>query len=310
MAEARSPFHAGELEAQARAGVAAPRGAGIRDFMPDQHREFFALLPFLPLGALDDLGWPEATILTGPPGFVTSPDPHTLSIAAAPVPGDPLANCLVAGRRVGLLGIDLASRRRNRANGRIISADRDRLTIAVEQSFGNCPQYIQARDIERVAPHEPNPAQAFAHLDADARDRIAIADTFFVATSSGAPLGGGGVDISHRGGQPGFVRVDGDTLTIPDFKGNRYFNTFGNLLLEPRAALLFVDFLNGDLLHLQGKAEVLWEGGHELRRLSGAERLWRFHIERGSRRRRAVPLRWRFREFAPTTAATGIWQAV
>ena len=42
------------------------------------------------------------------------------------------------------------------------------------------------------------------------------------------------MDISHRGGRPGFVRVDGDVLTIPDFRGNRYFNTLSNLLLEQR----------------------------------------------------------------------------
>ena len=61
-----------------------------------------------------------------------------------------------------------------------------------------------------------------------------------------------GADISHRGGRPGFVRVDGDVLTIPDFRGNRYFNTLGNLIAEPRASLLFVDFETGDLLQLQG----------------------------------------------------------
>ena len=308
MTERKSPFHVGELQAQARAGVAPPAGAGIRDFMPDQHRAFFAQLPFVLLGAIDDRGWPAASVLTGPPGFAASPDPWTLSIAAAPAPGDPLAHCLVAGRRVGLLGIDLASRRRNRANGRIVSTRSDRLTIAVEQSFGNCPQYIQVRDMAGFASRQYNPAQAFSHLDVDIRDRIAAADTFFVATSSGTRAdANSGVDVSHRGGRPGFIRVDGDTLTIPDFKGNRYFNTFGNLMLEPRTALLFLDFQSGDLLHLQGHAEVLWEGGDELRLLSGAERLWRLHVERGSLRSRALGLRWNFRELAPTTAATGVW---
>src|SRR6266567_986061 len=98
MTERKSPFHVGELQAQARAGVAPPAGAGIRDFMPDQHRAFFAQLPFVLLGAIDDRGWPAASVLTGPPGFAASPDPWTLSIAAAPAPGDPLAHCLVAGR--------------------------------------------------------------------------------------------------------------------------------------------------------------------------------------------------------------------
>jgi predicted pyridoxine 5'-phosphate oxidase superfamily flavin-nucleotide-binding protein len=310
MTERKSPFHVGELQAQARAGVAPPAGAGIRDFMPDQHRDFFAQLPFVLLGAIDDRGWPAASVLTGPPGFAASPDPRTLSIAAAPAPDDPLAHCLVAGRRVGLLGIDLATRRRNRANGCIVSTRRDRLTIAVEQSFGNCPQYIQGRDITGLTSPQCNPIQAFSHLDAVIRSRIAVADTFFVATSSGTRAGANaGVDVSHRGGKPGFIRVDGDTLTIPDFKGNRYFNTFGNLMLEPRASLLFLDFPRGDLLHLQGQAEIVWKSGVELGLPSGAERLWRLHVERGSLRRRALGLRWSFRELAPTTAATGVWQA-
>ena len=89
----------------------------------------------------------------------------------------------------------------------------------------------------------------------------------------------GGLDVSHRGGPPGFVRVDGDVLTIPDYRGNRYFNTLGNLLLEPRAALLFVDFARGEMLQLQGRGDVAWDEAD----LPGAERTWRFTVERGWR---------------------------
>lgn len=46
---------------------------------------------------------------------------------------------------------------------------------------------------------------------------------------------------------------------MPDFRGNRYMNTLGNLLAEPRAALLFIDFDRGDVLHLQGKTQILWQ---------------------------------------------------
>ncbi|WP_239502378.1 pyridoxamine 5'-phosphate oxidase family protein, partial [Stenotrophomonas maltophilia] len=82
--------------------------------------------------------------------------------------------------------------------------------------------------------------QRLTGLGGAAREMVAGADTLFVASSSGADIdAGGGVDISHRGGRPGFVHVDGERLTIPDFSGNRYFNTLGNLLVEPRAALLF-----------------------------------------------------------------------
>jgi predicted pyridoxine 5'-phosphate oxidase superfamily flavin-nucleotide-binding protein len=285
-----SPFHPGELEAQARAGGGSP-GAGIRDFMPDQHRTFFGLLPFFPIAATDEKGWPVATILAGPPGFVSSPDPRTLRIEARPDPSDPAGSSLVPGASVGILGIDLGTRRRNRANGTIVSSDGKGFVVSVRQSFGNCPQYIRIRD-HRQGLTSSGKVEHLPTLDQVARDQIGSADTFFVASSSGPKAGiVGGVDVSHRGGQPGFVRIDGDALTIPDFRGNRYFNTLGNLLIEPRAALLFVDFASGDILHIQGRVEIVWEGD-EVRRFDDAERLWRVHVVRGWRRRGALPLRW------------------
>ncbi|MBU1375082.1 MAG: pyridoxamine 5'-phosphate oxidase family protein [Alphaproteobacteria bacterium] len=272
-----SPWHAGELQAQALSGADhIPGGGGIRSFMPDQHRHFFASLPFMVAATLDEAGAPMATLLTGRPGFVSSPDPTTLAIAAHSA--DPAGQRLVAGAPLGLLGIQPDTRRRNRANGVVTAADADGLTVQVRQSFGNCPQYIHPRHVvadRRVAID----AEPFQGLDARARKQIAAADTFFVATSSGEGVENGGVDISHRGGPPGFVRIAGDVLTIPDYRGNRYFNTLGNLLLEPRAALLFVDFANGELLQLQGTAGVAW-GEHDL---PGAERTWRFTVTGGWR---------------------------
>jgi predicted pyridoxine 5'-phosphate oxidase superfamily flavin-nucleotide-binding protein len=270
-----TPWHEGERRAQAIVG-SAPGGAGIRSFMPDQHRAFFAQLPFLVAATLDEAGAPTATLLTGRPGFVQSPDPTTLAIAATR--DDPAGQRLVEGAPIGLLGIELPTRRRNRANGRVTAAGPDGLTVAVLQSFGNCPQYIHPREI-RTDRRARTEALAFEGLDTQARRQIAAADTFFVATSSGAGVDQGGVDISHRGGPPGFVRVHGDVLEIPDYRGNRYFNTLGNLLLEPRAALLFVDFARGEMLQLQGRAEIDWDDST----LPYAERTWRFTVERGWR---------------------------
>lgn len=297
-----SPFHLGERMAQARAGLRSlPSGAAIRDAMPDQHRVFFARLPFLPVATRAGAeGMPVATILTGAPGFVTSPDPRTLHIAARPDPADPASHWLVPGAPVGILGIDLATRRRNRANGRIRDMDATGLTVAIEQSFGNCPQYIQARDLlpPGAAQATSGKTELLHGLDA-ARAAVARADTFFVASGVG-----GSMDLSHRGGRPGFVRVRGEVLEIPDFRGNGYFNTLGNLLLDPRAALLFPDFATGDLLHLAGRAEVDWDAADAVR---GAERVWRLHVEQGWRRPTALPWRWAFRDWAPTTMQTGIW---
>ena len=122
--------------------------------------------------------------------------------------------------------------------------------MQVKEAFGNCPKYILPRDLfitSGAARWTPLPG-----LDASAREIIARADVFFVAT-----CGAGGADMSHRGGAPGCLRIDETgRLRVNDFPGNSYFNTFGNLLDDPRAALLFLDFPGGRALHLQGVAEV------------------------------------------------------
>lgn len=301
------PFHAGELAAQARAGVAA-RGAGIRDFMPDQHRVFFGQLPWLFAGVADRDGWPLATVLAGAPGFVASPGPASLSVAALPAEDDPAFGSFRPESAIGLLGLEFETRRRNRANGVIESVTDDGFTLSVDQSFGNCAKYIQARGRIRNGSEPAAPPKALSGLDPAARALIANADTLFVASAAAAETTGGGIDVSHRGGRPGFVRVAGDTLTIPDFAGNNYFNTLGNLVQERRAALLFVDFDSGTLLQLQGLTEIIWDGP-ELAEIDGAQRLWRFHVTRGWWRGHALPLRWTEPEFAPTTLQTGLWTA-
>jgi predicted pyridoxine 5'-phosphate oxidase superfamily flavin-nucleotide-binding protein len=301
------PFHGGEREAQARAGGGAGGGA-IRDFMPDQHRRFFEALPFVVVAAAGPTG-PVATVWTGAPGFVRSPDPRTLQITPATGPqdpADPAGPAFVPGAAFGLLGIELATRRRNRANGVITAAGARDLVVAIGQSFGNCPKYIHPREVVAAPPVAPvrpaaaPPAEYLDHLDPEAAAAIARADTFFVASAARTAEPTGGVDVSHRGGPPGFVAIDGDVLTVPDYPGNRYFNTLGNLVSDPRAALVFIDFARGDLLHLQGTTEIRWHGpGPGV--LPGAERLWRIHIERGWRRRGALGLRWRATGDAPLT---------
>ena len=97
---------------------------------------------------------------------------------------------------------------------------------------------------------------------------------------------------------------------IPDFRGNRYFNTLGNLLGEPRAGLLFVDFESGDMLQLQGRAEIEWDGETAAHFFAGAERIWRFHVARGWRRRAALPFAFDLVEASPFLAHTGTWPAI
>jgi predicted pyridoxine 5'-phosphate oxidase superfamily flavin-nucleotide-binding protein len=273
-----NPFHEGELRAQQLAGVELRPGriVPIRDRMPDQHRAFFPLLPFLCMAAADADGWPLATLVQGAPGFVTSPDDTRLRIGALPPDDDPVRAHLAPGAPVGLLGIDLATRRRNRANGVIEAFGDEGLDVRVAESFGNCPRYITVRRLEPVA-RARAPEQVFAsEMPTRARRMIEACGTLFVASSSAA----GRLDISHRGGPPGFVRVDGAVLRVPDYAGNRYYNTLGNFLVEPRAAIVLADFASGDMLQLQGRVEVDWSAA-DGREDPPAERSWRFTVTRG-----------------------------
>ncbi|GAB4198549.1 MAG: hypothetical protein Fur006_48440 [Coleofasciculaceae cyanobacterium] len=310
-----SPFHAGELAIQARMGAKEQMDKQgrrvIREFLPEQHRQFYAQLSYAIAGTVDSSGNLWASILVGEPGFLSSPDEHTLQVAAKPLFADPLATTLAEGIDIGFLGIELHTRRRNRINGIVTAINTDGFKVQVGQSFGNCPQYIQSRMFElgEFDSATPKPVYPVKKLGEPEHNFIAQADTFFIATayqdeSAGAAKG---VDVSHRGGKAGFVRIDGDdTLTIPDFSGNCHFNTFGNLELNPHAGLLFVDFEQGNLLYLTGTAEVIWDGA-EISTYAGAERLLRFYLQQGYRVEGSLPLRWTKPEFSPYLARTGSW---
>jgi len=85
---------------------------------------------------------------------------------------------------------------------------------------------------------------------------------------------------------------------VPDFSGNFYFNTLGNLLLNPRCGLLFLDFAAGATLQVAAAAEIIWDGP-EVAAVAGAQRLVRFHVAGRRRAENALPLRWRFRDYSP-----------
>ena len=305
-----SPWHAGEKQLQAHVGVAERMEAlgrrVVRTEMPDQHRTFYEQLPFMLYGAVDVDGNPWASILEGQPGFAHSPEPGVLQFNSLPGADDPAQ--LSDGAAIGLLGIELHTRRRNRLNGRVGAVTASGFGVTVEQSFGNCPQYIQLRQFRTVPLADPATriAQHLDGLDDAAKATICGADTFFVASYVDVD-GQRSVDVSHRGGQAGFVQVEGNRLTIPDFAGNLFFNTLGNLLINPRAGLLFIDFNSGDLLHLSGRTEVILEGP-QVEAFQGAERLWTFEVQQVVRRPAALGLRWRFDGVSPTSLLTGSWE--
>ena len=290
-------FHTGELLVQERYGardrIHAAAQRIIRNHLNEQHRDFYCKLPFLIVGSVDDEGQPWASLLPGEPGFAHALDPYVLRVEAAPITGDPLAKNLGKDAPIGVLGIDLGTRRRNRISARVASFDGSNLDLNVLQSYGNCPQYIQVRNLVNTATSAPPRIETSECLSAEDCALVETSHTFFIASAyAGSPSDErAGADVSHRGGRPGFIRVDDTrTMTAPDFVGNFVFNTLGNLVREPRAGLLFVDFSSGDLIMIACHAEIIWH--HEdIQAFVGAQRLLRFHISKVVRLRAATSLR-------------------
>jgi predicted pyridoxine 5'-phosphate oxidase superfamily flavin-nucleotide-binding protein len=258
-------------------------------------------------------------MLVDVPGFISTPTDSLLRVAALPAPVDPLRAQLAVGAALGGLGSEPHTRRRNRVNGHVAPVGSDDLTLRVVPSVGNCPKYIQARMPHWVA--EPSALSRAQSVERQAqtlapavRRLVQRADTFYIA-SSVARIGGDhpadGVDVSHRGGKPGFVHLGDENgrsvLTIPDFVGNFMFNTLGNLVAHPRAGLLFADPDSGDLLQLSGRAEIVWDGP-QVQAFDGAQRLLRVIVDEALWRPGAVPLRWSAPQLSPHLADTGEWR--
>lgn len=278
-------FHSGEQRLQARVGLAERLGSFsskiVLSELPEQHQQFYPLLPLVFVATADQKAQPWASVLCGIPGFVHAVDAKHLRIHALPNSTDRLWQHLQKQAAVGVLGLEFPTRRRNRANGKISTLDESGFTVQVEQCFGNCPKYIQTRTPSLVQRPATTSVSITEQLNAQQQDFIQQADTFFIAS-----VWENAVDISHRGrgNQTSLINVeDEQTLYLPDFAGNNYFNTFGNLLLNPQAGLLFIDFTNGDLLHLAATVEIIWQEH---------QRGLRLHIHEVHYRPQALAIAW------------------
>jgi predicted pyridoxine 5'-phosphate oxidase superfamily flavin-nucleotide-binding protein len=286
-------FHAGEREVQRRAGLADEAqavGRIVGDAISPAAARFLETQRLAIAASLDASGQPWASVLSGPAGFLRTVDPRRLRIAAVPADDDPLAANLRVRPEIGLLVIDPQTRRRMRVNGRG-TLDRDGVVVRTDEVYGNCPKYIQRRRLLGEASSPRGSAVTSGRLSAAQRAWIASADTLFIASfhpDSGA-------DASHRGGEPGFVRVEDDRrIVMPDYPGNAMFNTLGNLLEHPRAGLLFLDFATGDTLQVAGRAALRFEPERalavevdEVRETPGGHRLAWELIERSPSNPRA-----------------------
>lgn len=292
-------FHEGERSVQSRAGVAAEArglGRGIASSIPAGAGPFLAAQRLAVLAGIDNAGRVWASLVTGKPGFITAPDEGTLRLAARLAAADPLGEGLAEGRPLGVLVLDPERRRRIRLNGRAGAPAAGGIEVRIDEVFGNCPKYIQARAFEGEPALDRSGADRRSSTLSVAQQRvIERVDTFFIASVHGDA----GADASHRGGQPSFVRVDGERrLRFPDYAGNNMFQTLGNLAADPRAGLLFLDFDTGTTLQVTGRAHILWarEGFADL---AGAERAVEVEVDEVVEIEGQGPLGWRFVEYSP-----------
>ncbi len=310
-----TPFHEGELAVQDKLGVReqvhsyAPKF--VRSYLPDQHQQLLATLPFIVIGSVDENKQPSASMVFGQPGFICATDEKTVSIASAITEGDPLGDNLCQKAPLGLLAIDFETRRRNRLSAKVIDVDAGNFSIRVDQSFGNCPQYIQSRTLPKPKPHRNGTGKTMVEnniADVQLAARLDRADTFFIASShfENAQDEKHGVDVSHRGGRPGFIRYEKGTLTFPDFTGNNHYNTIGNIMMNPQVGIVVPDFGTGALLYVHGNAEIIWDGT-EVEQFDGALRLVKIRIHHTRLVHGAMPSNWHLNDYSPSLDATGTW---
>jgi predicted pyridoxine 5'-phosphate oxidase superfamily flavin-nucleotide-binding protein len=278
----RDTFHSGELAVQARAGhVLAGR---IKDTIPAIAARFLTEHEFCVVAGRDEAGRMWTSMLCGPAGFMSADDDRTMRVRALPLPQDPLHELLTTGGDVGTIVMD--RRRRMRVNG-VATPTADGFTVHTDQVFSNCGRYISDRRPTFV-PTRSGHVSTDAHLSSDQIDLVRGADMFFIGTNHPD----GAADASHRGGNPGFIKVDSPgALRWPDYDGNAMFMTLGNLSVDPRVGLLFVDWTQGTLLHLSGRAVLDWDP-RSAAALPGAQRVVEMSIETVLQREHALPLRW------------------
>jgi len=297
-------FHDGEIAVQVRAGeraVAERRESMLRDRLNDAAGAFVASQGTVAVGAAAPDGTLWASLWCGAKGFARTNEAgdrldirHALGDAAA----DPVRSIVSAGEPLGVLVIDLETRRRLRINGVVDRSDAASLEMRIREAFGNCPKYIQKRvRVEGTVAREASAhVEQGSNFDDERRGFIARTDTLFV--SSVHPERG--VDVSHRGGHPGFVRsVDDRTLRIPDYPGNSMFQTLGNLEVDTRAGIAFIDFERHRALSATGHAVSSFGIEDPAHPTGGTGRYWSFTVDRWIEFSLPLSMTWKLVERSP-----------
>lgn len=301
----QSPFHEGELAVQALAKeseIAQRNSVVVSSQIIDGAIPFIAQQHMAVISSTAENGQIWISVLFGEPGFITAPNVSNVLINPQKIVNqktDPLWSNIEVNSQVGLLVIELSTRRRLRVNGNITLLDNGFYEIKVAQAYPNCPKYIQRRQpslsAEVLNYKTPAPLSGLT-LTNEQQSLISSSDSFFV---------GSGVsefhnDASYRGGEPGFVSViDDGQLLIPDYQGNSMFNTLGNFQSNPNAGLVFIDFESNKLLQLTGTAKILWDYSNGGSNTGGTNRYWLFNLNSWQETTLPSGLNWTFFDYSP-----------
>jgi hypothetical protein len=286
-----SQYHSGEREAQCLAGeqdIANARDGMMQPTIPAAAFRWLTAQTLLAAATLDSLERPWATVVTGKPGFLQADSDGTGLWIDRTMPAAVLLDLKQHGS-IGLLAIDLASRQRMRVNG-VATAMPSGLHVTVAESFFNCPKYITRRIALPSAQSTPAEHGEGTALRAEHFQLLSETDVLFLATTHPDR----GLDVSHRGGDPGFVQLLPDgRLRIPDYVGNSLFNSLGNLLADPHIGLAIPNLRTGSILQITGTATIAWHDEDSTNSTGGTHRFVDI-----------APTAWRIEDGGPIAGAT------
>ncbi|MBC7793334.1 MAG: pyridoxamine 5'-phosphate oxidase family protein [Clostridia bacterium] len=268
--------HEGELRLQARrhapAQMSAMIGGAIHDAMSREHAAYYGRLRYLPLGVADERGRLWATVLCNPE--TTAESSELLRVRARVNPSDPFVQAVCSPLR-GIppvsqfagVAIDFTTRARIKLAGSVdvatLEGETLTLTLRANEHMGNCPKYITVRDL-RPTSRAPQTTALGAKLSSEARALLQLASTIFIATQhSDADPRESDMGFNHRGGPKGFLRYfeddQGAHLVLPDYSGNRFYQSLGNVETDPVMGVAIPDFASGALIQVSGRARNLFD---------------------------------------------------
>jgi hypothetical protein len=191
----------------------------------------------------------QIAALSGPAPLATARDAGgeiTVSLPGV------LTSLLPVDRQWGGIVINPATARRSRVAGRP-TLNGLLVDIPCAVAFTNCRKYMTPTSSSGASTHAgPTAHEVLTQDDPWVAEIIARGETAFLVTATPD----GVADVSHRGGQPGFLRLDAASrrVTWTEYLGDGMFVSTGNIRREPRFALIVLDYDSGDALRLDGEA--------------------------------------------------------